>query len=517
MTTGVPGDVLPPSGPGRSHLQLAVTANLIGRGWPVLLGFVAVRFYIDLLGKPAYGLVGTYIVLLALCTLLDMGLGATLTRQLARVAQDRAAAAASRSLVRTLEVPYWGMAALLALASLVAAGPVAAAWLHSDVVPVETIRSAGLLMGLAVAAQLPSALYQGGLLGLQRQVLLNGVLVAVATIRVAGTLYVLSFVSPTIEAFFLCQLGASVVQTLGTCVALRGALPRDADPPRFNAALLRSNLRFVGGVAGITVVSLALTQADKVVLNGRLSLEVFAYYTVASQMAGVLGSIAQPVFTAVFPRFSELAATGDPPAEAREYHRASQLLSVLLFPVVVALAWHSHDVLLAWSGHRDVADNAYLPATLLLVGGALNAVMHVPYAMMLAHAWTKLPLVTNVIAVSVLVPLLVWPAAPYGTIGAAAVWVLLNAGYVLLVIPVFHTRLVPGEKVRWYVHDLLLPLVGAVGGAALAEVTIPGAAGSARVLARVAAVGVVAGLGALAMAPEVRRPLVSFLRPARPN
>jgi O-antigen/teichoic acid export membrane protein len=524
LTTGETDGEPPRKGPGRSHLQLAVSANLAGRAWPILLAFVAVPLYIERLGDEAYGLVGAFTVLQAVCTLLDMGLGATLTRQLARAAADPAAASGSRRLVRTLEVPYWAVAAFLAAASVAAAGPGAGAWFRRDALPVETVRSAGVLMGLAVAAQLPSALYQGGLLGLQRQVLLNAVLVGAATVRVGGTLYVLSFVSPTIEAFFLCQLGASVLQTLAMRAALGGALPKGADPPRFDAALLRSNVRFAAGVAGITVVSLALTQADKIVLTGLLPLRLWACYSVASQVAGVLGSIAQPVFTAVFPRFSELAAAGEPPAEAREYHRASQLLSVLLFPVVVALAWHSREVILAWTGKPAMADEAFLPAKLLLVGGALNAVMHVPYAMMLAHAWTKLPLVTNFLAVALLLPLLWWAASAFGPVGAASVWVLLNALYVLVVIPVLHRRLLPGEKARWYVGDLLLPLAGALAGAALANAALPDAAlanadlpdaaARAFVFVRVGAVAVAAGLGALCLAPEVRRPLVSFLRRA---
>jgi len=493
-------------------MRTAVVANLVGRAWPIALGFVAVPVYLSDLGVEAYALVAAFAMLQTICSVLDMGLGTTLTRQLARTAPAADGAAQARNLVRSLEIPYWAVAGVLALASVALAGPLATRWLRPDTVTPETIRGAALLMGLTVAAQLPFTLYQGGLLGLGRQVLLNGLIIAAATVRVGATLYVLEFVSPTIEAFFLVQLAVSALQTAAGFALLWASLPRAAERPRFDRALLRANLGFAAGVAGITAVSLALTQVDKIVLSRVLPLVEFGYYGLAASVAGALAAIAQPVFTAVFPRLSQIAAAGDEPAEAAEYHRASQVLSVLLLPVAVVLAWHSHDVLLAWTGKADVADNAFLAATLLVAGSALNGLMHVPYALMLAHGWTRLPLVTNIVAVIVLVPALIWASITYGAVGAATVWFLLNAAYLAVVVPLLHTRHVRGQMVRWYLLDLALPLAGTLAGAALAEAVLPPPASRLLTIARIGALVVVSILGAAALAPEVRRPWVARLR-----
>src|SRR5262245_55873440 len=159
--------------PGGATMRTAVVANLVGRGWPIALGFVAVPVYLSHLGVEAYALVGAFAVLQTICSVLDMGLGTTLTRQLARTAPGAGGAAQSRNLVRRLEVPYWAAAGVLALASVALSGPLATRWLQPDKVTPETIRAAALLMGLSVAVQLPFTLYQGGLLGLGRQVMLN--------------------------------------------------------------------------------------------------------------------------------------------------------------------------------------------------------------------------------------------------------------------------------------------------------------------------------------------------------
>ena len=498
--------------PGGATMRTAVVANLVGRAWPIALGFVAIPVYLDHLKVEAYALVLAFATLQAICSVLDMGLGATLTRQLARSAPGAAGAGEARNLVRSLEIPYWAVAGVLALASVALSGPLATRWLNADTVTPETIRTSALLMGLTVAAQLPFTLYQGGLLGLGRQVMLTALIVAAATWRVATTLYVLEYVSPTIEAFFLVQLSVSVLQTAAAFALLWTSLPGAAERPRFDRALLSANLGFAAGVAGISAVSLALTQVDKVVLSRVLPLVEFGYYGFAASVAGALAAIAQPVFTAVFPRLAQIAGSGDESAEAAEYHRASQVLSVLLLPAAVVLAWHSHEAVFALTGKPEVADNAFIAAALLVAGGALNGLMHVPYALMLAHGWTRLPLVTNVVAVVVLVPAIVWASVAYGALGAAAVWFLLNGVYLVVVVPLLHTRHLRAHLVRWYLQDLALPLAGALAGAALADALVPTAPTRWLTIGRIAAMVLISILGAAALAPEVRRPWVARLR-----
>jgi O-antigen/teichoic acid export membrane protein len=480
----------------------------------VLLGLLAVPVYLSQVGQEAYALVGAFATLQALCTALDMGLGATLTRELAKTTTEPSSAQRGRNLVRTLEGPYWAVAALIALASFAAAGPVAEATLDrwTTTLGTGTIRTCGLLMGLTVAAQLPFTLYGGGLLGLQRQVLYNGILVVTATVRVAASVLVLKFVSPTMEAFFLCQLGVSALQTVVTFVALRRALPPSPAPAAFDGPLLGECIRFAAGVAGITVVSLLLTQTDKVVLTQYLTPRRFAAYAMATSCATVLPAVAQPVFTAVFARFSQVVADRDAAAEVREYHRASQTLAVLVFPAAVMLALFAHPILLAWTGKPAVADDAAAAASLLAVGSVINAAMHVPYALMLAHGWTKLTLVTNLVAVSVLVPLLVWASSTYGMTGAATVWCALNVSYLLVSIPLMHRRLLRTEALRWYLWDTGVPMIASLAGVLAADLALPAASSRAWTIARLLAVGAGGLLAAIAAAPEVRRPLLRKFR-----
>jgi hypothetical protein len=183
-----------------------------------------------------------------------------------------------------------------------------------------------------------------------------------------------------------------------------------------------------------------------------------------------------------------------------------------MIPAAVALAWFSRDVLFAWTGKADVADDAALATTHLVVGTALNGLMHVPYALMLAHGWTKLPLVMNVVAIVFLVPLVVWSSLRYGVAGAACVWIALNGAYVTISVHALHTRLLRAEKLRWYVRDVGLPLAGAFLGAAAADLVLPAASGRPLLMGRAMLVGAASLAAASLSASEIRAIVLAKLR-----
>ena len=71
-------------------------------------------------------------------------------------------------------------------------------------------------------------------------------------------------------------------------------------------------------------------------------------------------------------------------------------------------------------------------------------------------------LYTNLAAAIVLVPAILVIAPRYGAPGAALVWLVLNAGYLVLNVPIMHRRPLRGELWHWYRDDLLRPASGAI-------------------------------------------------------
>ncbi len=79
----------------------------------------------------------------------------------------------------------------------------------------------------------------------------------------------------------------------------------------------------------------------------------------------------------------------------------------------------------------------------------------------------------NIVAVVLLVPAILWVVPVYGAIGAAWVWVTLNAGYCVIGVHFMYRRILSTEKWAWYFTDILIPLTAAIAAALLCRWVVP--------------------------------------------
>ncbi len=456
-----------------SNVARNVLANFAGRGWAGVISLVFVPLYLKFLGIESYGLIGIYMSLVALLAVLDLGLSSTFNRELARLSAHAGTGQEARDLTRTLEVVYGAIGLAAGVVLVLLAPVIARSWVTAKGLPADVVTKAVMLMGCVAALEWPSALYGGGLMGLQRQVLFNGIRAAMATVQAGGAVLILWLVSPTILAYFLWQAVTAFSQMLLLHRALRTSLPETGTPAVFRKALLQKNWRFAAGMTGISVMATLLTQADKIFLSKFLPLEAFGYYVLAFNVANALSYLVAPIFGALFPKFCQIVAENKEAEAVSLYHKTCQFLSVVVLPAAVTLAFFSEEVLVLWIGNPVTVAQTHRLLSLLVVGTMLNAIMTPPYMVQLAYGWTKLSFVKNIVAVAVLIPLLPWMVIRFGPAGAAFVWIILNAGYCLIEIPIMHGRILKDEMAKWYVVDVGLPLFLAICTSLVSRLVLP--------------------------------------------
>jgi O-antigen/teichoic acid export membrane protein len=450
-----------------------VAWSFIGSMWVSVLGLLFVPIYIRYLGVEAYGLIGVFAIIQAFSSVFDSGLSTTLNRELAHASGSGRDPRQVRELAASVTWVYWLLGAVIAGASIAGAPLIANYWVQAESLTPGVIHAALVLMGLNFALQWPTALYTGGIQGLQRHAALNSVLIVAAAIRSFGAVAVLAFWSPTLIAFFWWQIAMSAAATATLHILLWRSLPHAPGCARFSVVELRPVWRFVAGMGGLSLLVLALTQADKLILSRMLSLQAFGYYTLAAMVVAVLTRMITPLFGALFPRFAELVGREESAELTRVYHRGCQFVAVLLLPVAAVLAAFSWQILWIWTRDAEIAQKAFLLLSLLASGTALNGIMVLPYAIQIAHGWTRLAIVSNLVAVVVLVPVLVFATLRWGAAGGAAGWVLLNCGYVALTPWFIHRRILRGEMRAWYVRDVALPLCATLSAVAVWRVAMP--------------------------------------------
>jgi len=417
-----------------------------------------IPLYIKFLGIEAYGLIGFFVTLLGLFGVLDLGLSSTINRELARYSARQGDHQTMRDIVRTLEIIYLAIAVLIGVIVLSLSNFISHKWINAENLSIETVERSVVLLGVAIAFQWPLSFYTSGLTGLQRQVASNVLTCGLATIRGLGAALILWRVSPTIEAFFVWQIFVSLLGTSAMALTLWRSLPAGCRRSRFDFRLLYSVRRFAAGVMGASVTWVILSQLDKVLLSALLPLKIFGYYMLAVMASSVLGYLFGPVYTALFPRFSQLVELNDKEGLIRIYHRACQLTSIIILPVASTLAVFSYEIMSLWTGDSVIAGNTHILVTLLVIGTALHGLTHLPYALQLAYGWSSLCFYFNVVAALLLIPLLFFMVHYYQAIGAAIVWVTLNAGYVFFDIMIMHRRLLKGQQWKWYLEDVGRPL-----------------------------------------------------------
>lgn len=443
-------------------LKKNVIANFAGSAWTALMGLAFVPLYIKYMGMEAYGLIGIFAGLQAWLTLLDMGMTPTLNREMARFTAGIHTTESIRDLLRSLEIICIAIAVLIALMAWISAPWISVNWLKAEKLPFEEVSQAISIMGIVVALRFVESLYRGAILGLQKQVWLSSVGAGLATLRGVGAVCVLIWIRPDIDVFFMWQGLFSVLTILIFAVAVYRYLPNSGRTPRFSWFQLKSIVQFASGMAATTLLVLLLMQVDKIILSRMLSLEMFGYYTLAGTVAAVISQLTAPITQAYYPRFTELVVKEDEAKLVEMFHQGAQLVAVFVVPVAFIMVFFGESILMLWTGDALLAERTAPLLALLSLGMMFNGLMSIPYMLTLAHGWSGFAVRLNFVAVIILIPAMLWATPRYGAMGAAWIWLTLNAGYVLVAAHYLYRHLLRDEKWSWYKRDVAWPILAAL-------------------------------------------------------
>lgn len=490
-----------------SRVRFNIAANLAGQTWLVLLTIVCTPFYIRLLGIEGYGLIAFYLVFQGMLHLLDFGLGATVNREVARLSGDAGFADHSilSRFVVTVERWYWLLGLGLGVVLYFATPHIAGWWLRPEHLSQDDLVLSGKFFGLLAFLHWPNAFYLSGLMGLQRQVLLNTIQIPLSGLSSIGGLVFIWLGPRSVSALIAWQVLVLLIQVaiLSGCFwKAAGITRKDA---RFDLSVLSRSWRFSLGMSGISITGMLLTHLDKIVLSRLLPLELFGYYSLAGTLARGLYVLITPVFNAYFPRFSALAAGNDVASMRQCYHSAAQLMSVLILPLAAIVVLFSGEIAFLWLHDAAIATAVAPIASLLVVGICLNGLMNIPFALQLAYGRTAIGLYINILLVVVLAPAIVVAAVEYGVLGAAAMWAVVNGLYLMIGIPVTHRYLLAGEAWNWVKWDVMPPLAVAVLVVGAGRLLAPHEQGAFASLLTLAFLWVLATLCAAASAGHVRK------------
>lgn len=493
-------------------LKKNVIANYFGSGWTSVMNIVFVPYYIQYLGMEAYGLIGFYAMLQACLTLLDMGMSTTLSREMARFTGGNHTSLSIRDLLRSLEILCFSIAGIYVIGIWLGSDWIAGNWLQAKQLPPVTVAQAFIVMGTVTALRFIEGLYRGAIIGLQKQVIFNIATALMATMRGLGAVAVLAWVEPTIQAYFVWQGVVSVTTLVIYIAVVYSALPKAQRSGQFCGKELRKVWRFAGGVMATTFLAIVLTQVDKLILSRLLPLEEFGNYSLVATVSNILAMLIGPITQAHYPRMSELISRNENDTLRQVFHRGAQLGTAACGAAAMVLFFFGDRIIAIWTGNSELALRLFFLLKILTTGTLLNSLWHMPYALQLAFGWSSFAARVNLIAVVLLVPAMFFATSAYGAVGAAWVWVALNAGYIFISSHFMFRKILTGDKLYWFGRDLFAPTAIIVAITYAFRLARPEIANRYLELGYIGLAGLAAFFAALLISGDIRKLLLSFVQ-----
>mgnify|MGYP000028178771 FL=1 len=429
-----------------------IIANYLGKLWGFVSIFIFVRFYIDLLGIEAYAIINFYTVILGLLVFADGGLTATLTRELARDIPLTQKA----NLVHTFERLYVVVCLLIVVVIYFSADLIANNFLESKTYSTTQVAHYISLIGIGVGLQLFSTLYDGGLQGLQQQVITNKIRITWSFFK-SGVVLIPLYFAPKLEIFFwwqiLCNFAVLIVYRKKLLSFISYA------NPLFSTILLKSVSSYALGMMLIAFISAINIQLDKLVTSKYLPLEIFGFYSVASILSQIPVMVVSPIMIAVYPLLSNYVSTNNTLDINKLFHKYSLIISSIAIPLVICIALYSYSIIDVWTGKSDIAMQTENVVRVLVLGGGFLCLQLVPFYLGLANGYTKINIFLGLISLMVIFPSIIYCIKNFGMIGATIPWFFVNFITFVVMSKIMITKFLPNQFNQWLFGAIIMPII----------------------------------------------------------
>ncbi len=461
-----------------------IVANLAGGGLLAGLTVLVTPLQINILGIEAYAIVGFITTLQVAFTAFDLGLSNTLTREIA--ADHSEGKRASNELLRTAATIYWISAAVIGLTLANVAGLIAEHWFKASTLEVEVLDGSLVIVALYLGLRWPVALYTGVLSGLQRMDVLNVAKVGTASLRLVGGIAVLLHWR-SLNAYLLWTALNALIELIAFVLACHHVHPSMPIRPGISLPALRRVWRFALSMNALAVLAVLIIHLDRLTISKVLTLAELGHYTLAYTAAAFIPLIIAAVSSAVLPSFAAAHGRDSPGELIDQYNRADRaMLSLVGFAAFPLIAFG--DLILTWWVSPEAAASASKPAAVLAAGFWCGAAIANVYNVAVAHGRPGIFLRTNLILIVPYALSMYLAIETFGILGAAGVWLLLNVGYALILVPRIHKEVLNVSTRDWITRTILPSLLIGIAAFGIprlaAEIYFPNqAVGTAAVVA----------------------------------
>jgi O-antigen/teichoic acid export membrane protein len=492
-------------------------ANYIGQSYVILIGIVITPLYLQYLSSESYGLVGFFALMQAWMLLLDLGMSPTLGRQVALARGQENGFIFFKRLFKSFEMIFFGLSIVIVAGIFLASNWIATVWISSETLEIETIAYCIGLMGVIMGFRWISGLYRSGINGLEKQVWLNVANSVLISLKFVGALVLLAFVTQDIHHFFEYQLFIGLVELLIFIQYFYRKIPITKDSPGllfFDWVSVKHIAPYALSVAYTAGIWVVITQTDKLILSGILSLSEFGYFSLLALVSGGVTMLSGPISQAIMPRMTILLAQGKNEEMLRIYRQGSQIVTFITFAVALTIGLYAEQLLYAWTGDRIASSWGADILIWFALGNAMLAVGAFQYYLQSVYGQLRLHVIGATISVLIQVPIIYFASVNYGALGAGISWFIFRTLWFIWWTPIVHRRFLPGFHLKWLFKDIL-PIIGLLSIVSLALLNLFDLnldQNRLLIFAKIAALGFFLLLLSIASVHSVRRNFIQIIK-----
>lgn len=393
--------------------------NLLGLGLPLVVAVFTIPVLIHALGAANFGVLTLIWAVVSYFGLLDLGLGRTLTMQLAL--------ALSRGDSR--RVGPMMITALMVMAVLgVVVGGALIAFAASVVKLIEAVPDPDQTMAAvrAMGWALPAITLTSGLRGMLEARhafgVVNLIRLPMGIFTFVGPMLVVIFLEPRLDWIAWALMAGRWAACLMHAWFAWKLLPPDHGKLRFEAAEMRALLSIGGWLTVSNIVSSLMGYADRFIIAGLVSATAVAYYATPYELATKLWIVPGALTAVLFPTFTTQISK-DVTGGAALYRQSVVALALLLLPVCATLAIFAEDMLRIWINAEFAVNSAPL-LQIFALGVLMNAVATIPFTLIQSAGYPRWTAIIHLTEIIPFLGLLWWATAQFGILGAATTWLL---------------------------------------------------------------------------------------------
>lgn len=493
------------------NIFASVSSSIFG----TILSLIFVPFYLTMVGEERYGLIGTYLLILPVISMLDLGFGVAAIRESAkiRVGVDPLAGQNYVDLMRGMEILFLGVFALGATASVALSHAFVARWLNVTPGLEAEASGAAAMMFVALLLRWVSILYRGRVNGFEAIMWLSGFNILIATLRFGAVVPFMIATSPNLQVFFGFQLGVSIIEAVGFGWKARRLYSHSHVTFSLSRSIIRvrSIVMFTGAVSIGGLIWVSAAQFDKLILMRLMPLSTYGLYTLAVMLAGGISLLSAPINISLLPALSQLHSADDMPEFIVVYRKYIQMTAVFVCPMAATMLFFSAPIIRVWTGNPTYGAQYGSILGLYAIGNALLAVSVVAHYAMIALDRMRLYVIGIVLFAIAFVAVLLPLANRMAAQGAACAWLLVNLVYLLGWVSQVHRLLLAEMGGRWFWADFAPIAIAAAAAVAILSHIVPVSADRFTGLAELAGIGLVGLFVAVAASSFVRSQLRAVL------